>query len=739
MAEDNTRASVRIRSAAIQIAALRVPGRLSHDPLGLSWGEWLNRNLAVEMDQRRLFPCLTVCFGLGILLFFQADGRPALWAPACAAILCGTGAALARRNPVPATLLLMSTAVFCGFSASVLRVRSVEAPTLNRTVIAEVSGHIESIETRLRGARLLVRLTSLKGLQDSQRPLRARLSVRDATGLAPGQFVTGKARLLPPPQPAWPGGYDFARDAWFRGIGAVGSFLGRVEHLPGPEPDWSLRLAGWIDEARNGLTRRIADSIGGPSGGVAAALITGKRGMIPDETNDVLRGAGIYHIVSISGLHMVLAAGTFFWLTRAILSLSPALALLWPVKKVAAVVGILGGLAYCIFSGSEVATERSLIMTVVMFGAVLADRPALSVRNLSIAALFVLAREPEALVGPSFQMSFGAVAALIACAPVLSRRSRDGPPHALLERAFRWGVHALVGLIGTTVVATVATAPFSAYHFQTLNPLGLIGNALALPLVSIAVMPAALLGVLAYPFGLDRPIWPVMGLAVKQVVDISGFVSGLKGSTLVLPALGPGAFVLLAAALLLTTVPASSLRWLAFLPAGLGLAFAASPLRPDIFVDREGKAAAIRGPAGQLVLVGKPSGFIVEQWLRADGDRRDPDDPGLRTGAWCDTLGCTAPQFNGSRVALVSDPLAFDEDCRRAAVVITPLRAPAWCRPPVLIDREVLSAKGAVTVRLDPTPTIVPTIGPGDPRPWMPPRPQEGKASGQAPAAGADQ
>jgi competence protein ComEC len=185
--------------------------------------------------------------------------------------------------------------------------------------------------------------------------------VRNGDTLSPGQFITGTARLLPPPQAAWPGGYDFARDAYFKGIGAVGSIVGQVRQIdPSTKPDWSLWLASRVDEARNALTQRIATSISGAAGGVGAALVTGKCGLISEPTNDVLRGAGIYHIVSISGLHMVLATGTFFWLGRALLALSPDLALLWPVKKVAAVAAMIGATIYCIFSGSDVATERSL-------------------------------------------------------------------------------------------------------------------------------------------------------------------------------------------------------------------------------------------------------------------------------------------------------------------------------------------------------------------------------------------
>src|SRR4051812_7252700 len=354
-----------------------------------------------------------------------------------------------------------------------------------------------------------------------------------------------------------------------------------------------------------------------------------------------------YHVVSISGLHMVLAAGTFFWLVRALLALSPYLALRWPVKKIAAVVAMLGATAYCIFSGADVATERSLIMTLVMFGAVLADRPALSMRNLSIAAIVVLAREPEALLGPSFQMSYAAVAAMMALVPLLQWPRAETTPATLPDKVLAWAGRSAFSLITTTLVASLATAPFAAYHFQSLNPYGLIGNALALPLVSLVVMPAAVLGVLAYPFGLDAPIWQFMGVAVSQVLDASAWVGSFSGSTTFVPALDVVALVLLSIGLIVLTIPASSLRWLALLPAGAGLAFVATPHRYDIFIDWDGAGAAIRGKGGQLAIVGRPPDFVAEQWLHADGDARSADDGSLRQEARCDAGGCVVAAAGG--------------------------------------------------------------------------------------------
>ncbi|SCY83264.1 ComEC/Rec2 family competence protein [Microvirga guangxiensis] len=700
MTLDNKGEPDRIPRSLARAAALPRPFGWGLDWQALDWRGWLERCLSHEIAQRRLFPWLAVCFGLGIVLFFQAD-EPSLWAPLAALSICGAAAIRMRRRLFALSTCLALAAIFAGFSAGVIRTRNVAAPVLSRMIIAPVSGFIEAVEEREEGKRVLLRVTSLQGVGDGERPERVRASIRKAGDLAAGQFITGTARLLPPPQPAWPGGYDFARDAYYKGIGAVGSFTGAVRRIEPPtSPDWSLKLAAYVDEARNALTQRIASAIGGAAGGVGAALVTGKRGLIGEPTNDVLRSAGIYHIVSISGLHMVLAAGTFFWLVRALLALSPDLALRWPVKKIAAIAAMIGATAYCIFSGSDVATQRSLVMTLVMFGAILADRPALSMRNLSIAAILVLAREPEALLGPSFQMSFGAVAAMMTLVPLLQWRREEGAHATLIDKTMSWAGRSAFGLMTTTLVASLATAPFAAYHFQTLNPYGLIGNALALPLVSLVVMPAAVLGVLAYPFGLDAPVWMLMGVAVEKVLGVSAWVGGFSGSTIVVPALGMSALALLSLGLLVLTIPASPLRWLALFPAGVGLAFAVAPERYDIYVDRDGAGAAIRNERGELTLVGKPSGFVTEQWLRAGGDGRSADDASLKQAAQCDMQGCVVQTGARRVVAFVQEFSAFEEDCRRAAIVITRLDAPETCRAAVVLDRRRLTERGATAIRM---------------------------------------
>lgn len=652
--------------------------------------------LALEAERRRLFLWLPVAMGIGVLLYFSADSEPSFWAPALGFGLAATLAGLLRARPLPSGACIAFAAVFAGFGAGVWRTADIATPMLERPRVAKLTGFVESVEARDVGARLVLLVTDIAGLAPEQRPKRVRVNIRSGT-VSPGDHILATVRLLPPPGPARAGGYDFGRDAFFKGIGGVGSIAGKIALTPPPSAI-PLRLAfdAALDRARNALTQRIASSGGGQGGAMGAALVTGKRGLITEATNNDLRAAGIYHVVSISGLHMVLAAGTIFWLVRALMALSQTIALAWPVKKIAAVAAMIGATAYCVFSGGDVATERSLIMTLVMLGAILVDRAALSMRNLALAALIVLLREPDALLGPSFQMSFGAVAALIAFAERWERRERSKPP-----RVLPWPLDALwtaaLGILVTTILATAATAPFGAFHFQTFNPFGLLGNAMALPFVSLCVMPAAVFGVLAYPFGLDWPAWALMGLASEMVLKVAHWVATIDYSTVTVAAFGPAVLLSFAISLLWLSLWTTRLRWLGLLPLTFGVAFAAKPERPEILIERDGSGIAVRGADGRFAIAGKPSRFVLQQWLAADGDNRSPDDATLRNGVVCDSLGCVTRTAEGRTISYARDRIAIIEDCRRADLVVTSIPWSAPCEA-TLVHRMDLSRDGATSL-----------------------------------------
>ncbi|MCA3565660.1 MAG: ComEC/Rec2 family competence protein [Methylocystis sp.] len=686
-----------------------------------------------EADARRLFLWLPVCMGIGVALFLVADGVPRPW-PALAA--AGVLLALAwwRRASLLAPVMLTGAAfVFLGFAAMALRTERAAAPVLDKPAFARLSGFVETVDAGPAGGRMVLVLTRFETAFPVTEPRRLRTTFQGPAPRA-GDHISGQARLMPPPQPAFPGGYDFARDAYFLGLGAVGRWVGPMTLTPAASPSaFDLRVTAAIDNARTDMTNRIASVIGGQAGALSAALVTGKRGLLSEAVNDDLRASGLYHIVSISGLHMVLAAGVFFWLARAVLALIPGVAERWPIKKWAACLAMLGATAYCVFSGSEVATERSLIMTLVLLGAILFDRPALSMRNLAIAALIVLAREPETMAGPSFQMSFAAVAAMIAAHEWwLSLPREPKEPAGWGGILLRKGMTAILASLMTTLIASFATAPFAAYHFQRMNPYGLIGNALAIPFVSFVVMPAAVGGTLLMPFGLDGPIWQAMGLGSDQVLAVARFVALIDGSVRGVRAF-PIVFLLwMAAGFIVFVLVRSPLR-LAGLAGMIAAGAAAAAVRaPDLFIDRQGQVAAIRAEDGKLQILGRAaSRFTVDRWLSADGDLRKANDPALKRSVACDRWGCTAPLADGAAVALVLQPEAFEEDCRRARLVITPLAAPAFCAATAqVIDRGRLGQAASLALYRGPAGFAeVPARGRDGWKPWF------GRPENASPAA----
>lgn len=726
--------------------------------------------LGADIDQRRHWLWLPVLFGCGVIWYFNrltpGDAGPALVA-ACALLL----ASATRRRPAARMALVALAMIPAGYAASALRLAALDAPVLQRPTIGELTGYVLAVDQRGAGARLLVAPVSFARLSPQQLPARVRVSVRQAEPLRAGVMVRTQARLLPPPEAARPGGYDFARDAWFRQTGGTGSALGSVaiwdgaqaawvdatgapaaaplpgggkrgqkdgqkndlesaQAVPAPAP-WAWRLAAWIDNGRMALTDRIASAWGGQAGAVAAALVTGKRGQIAEETNAWLRAAGIYHIISISGLHMVLAAGMFFWTARALMALSPWCALHLPVRKIAAALAMAGATAYCVFSGADVATERSLIMILAMLGAILVDRPALSMHNLAVAAMVVLVREPESLLGPGFQMSFAAVAGLIVLAdrgvvtPGQPRRRRAGP--GLVRRMMA----PLVAVGLTTLVCELATGPFSVWHFQSVYPLGLVGNAMALPFLSLVVMPAAVVGVALTALGLDWPVWWVMGAATEPVLYVSMRIAATPHAVAGVAAPGPGALLCLSLAIIWFVIWRSPLRWAALAPAFAGLVLLQFASTPDVLVDRQGHGALVvqgqgRGSDGRLriTLLGTPSSFTVEQWLRAIGDQRAASDPSLRAGARCDPLGCTALRDDGGAIAWSRARRGLFEDCARADVIVSPHRAPSGCRAAVALDRQTLAQLGAASIYLhEGAATVRRVREPGEGWPWTPARP----------------
>ncbi|MBV1696104.1 MAG: ComEC/Rec2 family competence protein, partial [Hyphomicrobiales bacterium] len=363
----------------------------------------------LEAEQDRWFLWLPVAFGVGIAIYIQAGIEPSLLAVTALAIgaivLRLAGGAGIAGFLVTTTLLAIALGVF----AARVRTEVVRAPVLERQIgPVEVRGWVELVEPRpSRGQRITIWPVAMERMAPADLPVKVRVRTRDAVaGLKPGDSVRLRAMLGPPAGPSFPGDFDFARLAFFQQLGGIGIATGRVVKIDpdGEMPLWLVWRSG-VETWRQGIGARITAALPGETGAIANALITGERGAISETTNQAYRDSGLFHILSISGLHMVIMAGAVFFVVRLVLAAIPALALRHPIKKWAAASAIAGAFAYLVISGSAFATVRSAIMITIIFGAVILDRPALALRNVALAALIILVLYPESLFDAGFQMS----------------------------------------------------------------------------------------------------------------------------------------------------------------------------------------------------------------------------------------------------------------------------------------------------------------------------------------------
>lgn len=693
-------------------------------------GRWVVRSLSAERD--RWFFWAPVAFGVGIAIYFSLPHEPSvapLWGGLLAALVAWGGIrwffpAAPMASLVASTLLLATS----GALLAKLRTEHVRAPVLVRPLgPVDVRGFVELVEPRpTRGQRLTIRVTGIDQLAKEAWPYRIRVRTPTAVaGLAPGRAIRMKAKLIPPQRPLLPGGYDFARSAWFQSLGAVGFTFGRPTLDPtAAPPPFDLRLASRIARVRQTIGARIAATLDGQTGAVAVALITGERGGISAETNAVYKNSGLYHVLSISGLHMVIMAGTVFFATRLGLAFSPMLALRFPIKKWAAVAGLLGTLGYLLISGGAFATVRSALMIAILFLAMLLDRPAITLRNVALAAGIILAIWPESLLDAGFQMSFAAVTALVASYEGL-RDTWAGAlrsPHNLFLRVASFPA----GIVLSTLVASVAVAPFAAFHFQQTQAFALVANVLAIPICNLIVMPAGLLTLLAMPLGLDSlPLW-VMARGIDMMTGSAEWVAGLPGATGHIAAIPQTAFVLIVSGGLWMLLWRT--RW-RLLGAGLvmiGGGLSVSNVSPDILIGDEGRLIAMRDATGRLTALPAPdSTFELSRWLQWDGDNRSTVEVSLGRGFVCDALGCIG-MIAGFAVALPGHPAALPDDCARADILVLRMPAPRACsRPRVIIDIFALKIGGthALYIATDKSLRVDTVHAARGDRPWSQPPP----------------
>jgi competence protein ComEC len=655
-----------------------------------------------------------VAFGSGAAVYFALKAEPGPVLPAGLVLMVGALAVAAglwgRRRGLTIGLILAAFAS-AGFADGKLVTELARAPVLPADIgVTQVEGWVVDVASPSKGRpRVLLAPTRLGALSAADLPARIRLTLQEGEAPAPGLALHAVAILNPPPGPASPGAYDFARDAWFDRVGGVGLALSPPRTVDLAPPPWPLRLEMGLNAFRWGVAERLAGDLqsmaGGAGAGLAATVATSHENWLSPDDADDLRNSGLAHMLAIAGLHTAAVTGFVFAFIRLAVAAWPWLALRVSGKKLAAVGGLVAAAAYLAISGAHPPARRAAITAGVAFIAILLDRRAVSLRSLAIAALVILILQPVAVVEPGFQMSFCATAALVAMAEVWPRR--DGRIDAPWFIA--WPQHAkdwLVALFMVSLVAGAATAPFAIQHFNRMAAYGLPANLFADFIASALLMPALVVSVIGETLGVDpvllSPFLAVAGWSGQVILAIAHAFATAPGASQSIPSAPwpalPIAFVGIVAACLWK----GRLRWVAA-PLGLAVLVWPRPAPPVGWIAADGDNAAITVDGRAIVMKPKVRQFASEAWAARRGLILPfAPDAEAELAFDCDRSECTPHQGVTPAVAAwwskrPPKPDALEDLCRASDILVIRAKVspPEACSRTLVLGPDAFTRGGA--------------------------------------------
>jgi competence protein ComEC len=675
----------------------------------------VEEGLEAEREQVGLW--LPVALGIGIAAWVSLP-NPLQWLAFCcsAVALASAGYVLPVGGRLRQMMVLGGLLACVGCLLIWGKATLVGATPLHRAIFLEVTGEVISVDAvpAQQMSRVSVRPNDPSGLPSR---IRVNIAAGDVpAGLGRGAVIRFRTRLMPPAAASLPGGYDFARRAYFQGLGATGRAL---------KPITVLRSSIDAPPLRNRLFAHILNKADGEGAGIAVALATGDQGAITEEDAEAMRRSGLAHLLSISGLHVTALIGAVVFLLMRIMALSRRAALDWPLMLIAAAGGALAGIGYTLLTGAEVPTVRSCVAALLVLGGLALGREAITLRLIAAGALVVLFFWPEALAGPSFQMSFGAVTALVALGEHPRFRAFAG---ARDEGVARRLARSLAVLLLSGCAVELVLAPIALYHFHKAGMMGALANLIAIPLTTFVVMPLEAVALLMDIIGLGDPAWWLTGRALDLLLWIAHAVAASPWAVVTAPVVSNIIFGLMVLGGLWCLLWRGRWRWIGLAPVVMGMVVVGITSPPDILVTDDGRHVAVRTTDGGMAILRERAGdYVRDMMAESAGYEGALAAMAELPEARCSKDLCRVTLNRGGRVwqLLVTrtrdlvprQSLAFD--CARADIVIADRGLPSWCRPRWLkADRRLLTRTGGLAIDLDAGEIRTGKV-PGDAHPWV--------------------
>jgi competence protein ComEC len=675
---------------------------------------WLEK----QRDQLPLW--LPILLGTGIVLWFVLPTEYGWIAVILAGVAVGLfGLASGLKRRIGQVLFWSGFMVAFGCGLVWWRSAIIASPRIDRPIIAQFEATVTKADRRPdgKGIRLLVHTQA-----DPTVPPILRVTVPEDYVDGPydvGARLEVRARLMPPPEAAIPGAYDFSRAAWFQKIGATGRALEAPRRLDVTTSD----KASW----RNRLSDHVRSQVPGSAGGIAAAFVTGDRAGIDEADEEAMRASGLTHLLSISGLHITAVVGAAIFLALRLLALFPALALRWPLLLISAGIGASAGIGYTLLTGAEVPTIRSCIAALLVLGGLALGREALTLRLVATGALVVLVLWPEAIVGASFQLSFAAITTIVALHELqwvkTLTKTRDEP------RFKRFG-RGVLELLLTGIAVEIALAPIALFHFHKSGVYGALANIVAIPLTTFVIMPAEAIALFLDSIGLGEPFWWLAEQGLDFLLWMARTIAAAPGAVAAFPSMPIAAFALILGGGIWTLIWHGRACLVGLIPFLFGLAWALTTPQQDVLITGDGRHVAIRSDNGQLGILRTRAGDYVRSILgEGAGETEGLPDLDALPGAECGPDVCVVTVRRNGRsweiaATRTGQKLPWADLvhlCGTVDIIVSDRKLPPACAPRwIKADRKLLARTGGLAITLS-TGTVQTARRPEDDHPWTQP------------------